>query len=133
LAEAVVEVPFSCETFFRAAENGSLNLAAHKAFAKATNTAVFSSLAAIDSSASDRGVKPDNQSGPGALGVLNDKRLGNDQRPSDLCSSAYLEVEYITNPAVDKLLVSGPNAMSNRTKVMASVAKAIRNHMREMV
>lgn len=121
-----------CETFFRAAENGNLNLIADKAFADAINTAVFSSLAAIDSSASSRGVKPDTQSGPGALGVLNDQRLGNDQRPNDMCSAAYLEVEYITNPAVDKLLVSGPDAMSNRTKVMAGVAKAIRKHMKEM-
>jgi N-acetylmuramoyl-L-alanine amidase len=46
-----------CETFFRAAKNGALNFIADKAFAEAINTAVFSSLAAIDSSAKDRGVK----------------------------------------------------------------------------
>jgi N-acetylmuramoyl-L-alanine amidase len=49
-----------------------------------------------------------------------------------MCSSALLEVEYITNPKVDKLLVSGPDAVSNRTKVMAGVAKAIRKHMKEI-
>ena len=121
-----------CETFFRAAENGNLNLTADKAFAEDINKAVFSSLSAIDPAAPDRGVKPDTLSGPGALGVLNDTRLGNNRRPNDMCSAGYLEVEFITHPKVDKLLVSGPDAIVNRTKVMASVAKAIRKHMREM-
>jgi N-acetylmuramoyl-L-alanine amidase len=47
-----------------------------------------------------------------------------------MCVSAYIEAEFISNPKVDKLLVSGPDAIANRTKVMASVAKTIRAHMK---
>ena len=43
-----------------------------------------------------------------------------------------MEVEYITNPNVEALLVSGPDVIANRTKIMAAVATAIRGHMRAM-
>lgn len=121
------------ETFFRAAENGNINLAEDIAFAKAINTAMFGTLSEIDNQAEDRGVKPDTQTNPGALGVLNDERLGNTQRPpSDQCLSAYIEMEFITNRRVDKLLISGPDAIANRTRVMSAIAKAIRRQMKEM-
>jgi N-acetylmuramoyl-L-alanine amidase len=119
------------ETFFRAAENGNLNLDDDIAFATDVHNALHGAIKALDSNAKDRGVKPDTQSGPGALGVLNDHALGND-RVVKMCRSAYIEAEFITNPAVDALLVSGPNAIPNRTKVMAAVAKAVRAHMKEM-
>jgi N-acetylmuramoyl-L-alanine amidase len=65
------------------------------------------------------------------LGVLNDKALGND-RVTRMCRSAYIEAEFITNPGVETLLISGPNAVANRTNAMAAVATAIRGHMRGM-
>lgn len=121
------------ETFFRAAENGNINLAEDIAFATAINTAMFTALKEIDPQATDRGVKPDTQTGPGALGVLNDERLGNTQRPpTDQCRAAYVEMEFITNRRVDRLLISGPDAIANRTRVMSAIAKAIRKHMKEM-
>jgi N-acetylmuramoyl-L-alanine amidase len=119
------------ETFFRAEANGNLNLDDDIAFATDINTALFKALKAIDNGAKDRGVKPDTQTKPGSLGVLNDHNLGNDQ-VEKMCRSAYIEAEYITHPKVDKLLVSGPDAIPNRTKVMASLAKTIRAHMKSM-
>lgn len=70
-------------------------------------------------------------SGPGSLGVMNDRALGND-RVEKMCRSAYIEAEFISNAAVDALIVSGPNAVANRTKLMGAVAKAIRTHMKDM-
>lgn len=119
------------ETFFRAKENGNINLAEDIEFATAVQKALFGTLKALDSGAKDRGVKPDNQGNPHlpGFGVLNDKTLGNDQRPNP-CRAAYIEAEFITNKAVDKLLISGPDAIANRTKAMAAVAKACLDQMR---
>ncbi len=119
------------ETYFRAAENGNLNLAADKSFARIVHESLFRGLKSIDAQAVDRGLKPDTEAGPGALGLLNDKLLGNDKRVNK-CVAAYVELEFISNPRVDKLLISGPNAIPNRTVVMAELAKAVRAHMKSM-
>jgi N-acetylmuramoyl-L-alanine amidase len=47
-----------------------------------------------------------------------------------MCKSAYIEAEFITNRAVDRLLVSGDDVIANRTKLMAAIAKVIRAHMK---
>jgi len=120
------------ETFFRAPENGNLNLEDDKAFATDVQDAVFGAIQSLDDKAKDRGIKPDTQTQLGALGVLNDVRLGNDRRPGDMCRAALVEIEFISNPAADKLLVSGPDAVANRTKIMAALAKALRAHMKAM-
>jgi hypothetical protein len=39
----------------------------------------------------------------------------NHQRSSPCCT-ALTEIEYITNPTVDRLLISGPDAIANRTE-----------------
>ena len=117
------------ETFFRDESNENLNLADDIAFATAVHKGVIDGMRTIDAKAKDRGVKPDTQSGPGALGVLNDKRLGNDKM-NPMCVSAYIEGEFITNQKVDTLLISGPNSIANRTTVMASLAKSIRTHLK---
>jgi N-acetylmuramoyl-L-alanine amidase len=119
------------ETFFRAKEKGNLNLEDDTAFARTVHEALLGAIAALDPNAQDRHVKPDTESGPGGLTVLDDKLLGNDKR-QDMCRSAYIEAEFITNPAVDTLLVSGPDAIANRTKVMTAVAKAIRAQLKAM-
>ena len=49
----------------------------------------------------------------GALGVLNDVRLGNNRR-QDMCRAALVEIEFISNPDADKLLVSGADAKGHR-------------------
>jgi N-acetylmuramoyl-L-alanine amidase len=121
------------ETFFRAKENGNINLREDMEYAQAVQDALFGSLKALDSGAKDRGIKPDNQGNPSlpGFGVLNDKTLGNDRRP-DPCRAAYIEAEFITNPGVEKLLISGPDAIANRTAAMAAVAKACLDQMRAM-
>jgi N-acetylmuramoyl-L-alanine amidase len=116
------------ETFFRAKANGNLNLDEDIDFANVVNTSLFDSLKSMDTGANNRGVKPDTQSGPGRLGVLNDTHLGNVNRP-DKCRSCYVELEFITNPTVDKLLISGADAVQNRQKIMDNLAKTIVNYM----
>lgn len=116
------------ETFYAAAANGNTNLAADLAFAQAVHAGLLAGIKAIDPGVRDRGVKPDTQTGHGVLGLLRDTALGNTQRP-DKCVAAYIEAEFITNASVDKLLVSGPDAIANRTAVMTSLAKAIRTYL----
>jgi N-acetylmuramoyl-L-alanine amidase len=121
------------ETYYRAAANTNLNLADDVAFATDVHNALFAAFKSLDTGAKDRGVKPDTESGPGSLGVMNDQALGNGQLPvSKMCRSAYIEAEFITNAAVDRLIVSGPDALPNRVKLMGAVARAIRTHMRGM-
>jgi N-acetylmuramoyl-L-alanine amidase len=116
------------ETFFRAAENGNLNLADDTDFANVVNKSLFDSLKSIDANAKNRGVKPDTQSGPGRLGVMNDASLGNKNRP-DKCRSCYVELEFISNPKVDKLLISGPEALQNRQLVMGNLGKRLVDYL----
>jgi N-acetylmuramoyl-L-alanine amidase len=116
------------ETFFRAASNGNLNLDDDMDFANVVNKSLFESLKSIDGNAKNRGVKPDTQSGPGKLGVMNDNSLGNQNRPKK-CRSCYVELEYITNPAVETLLISGPEAAQNRELVMGNLAKAMADYL----
>ena len=88
-------------------------------------------MRSVDPTAKDRGLKSDKLSGPGRLGTLNDVALGNSGKPKK-CLAAYFEVEFITNPTVETVLVSGPGAAGNRRKVMASVAKAMLEQIRAM-
>jgi N-acetylmuramoyl-L-alanine amidase len=117
------------ETFYRAKVNGNVNLNDDMEFATIVQGSVFKSLKALDSKSRDGGIKPDTDSGPGGLGVLKDADLGN-TASNALCRSAYMELEFISNLAVDRLLISGPNAIANRTEVMAQLAKDIRAYMR---
>ena len=119
------------ETFFRAPENTNLNLADDKDFANAVNKSLFDSLKSIDPTARNRGVKPDTETQLGRLGVMNDNSLGNANRP-DKCRSCYVELEFISNPKVDKLLISGPDAIQNRQTVMGNLAKRLADYMETM-
>lgn len=117
------------ETFYRAAENGSVNPAPDIAFAGAVQAGLLAGLRAIDRQARDRGVKPDTQSGPGGLGVLNPHSLGNAGRARP-CAAALAEVEFITHPAVDRLIVAGSEAAARRRVVAEQLATAIRGWLR---
>ncbi len=117
------------ETFYRAPENGNLNLADDKEFAKKVQDAVFKTIAKLDNGANDRGTKPDTKTKIGALGVLNDKTLGNDKRQKK-CRAALLEIEFISNPDADRLLVSGSKALSNRTAIMDALASTLRKQLK---
>ena len=110
------------ETFFRA--NGNLNRQQDLDFATVVNDSLFASLKSIDAQAKNRGVKPDTSSGPGGLAIIKDELLGNVNRP-DKCRACYVELEFITNQKVDNLLISGPNALPNRSLVMGNLAEAL--------
>ena len=112
------------ETYYASKANGNSNEAEDKKFADAVHAGLLAGIRAVDPTVKDRGVKPDDKSGPGRLGTLNDVALGNSGR-ADKCLAAYVEAEFITNPTVEKVLISGPNAKSNQRTVMASVARAI--------
>ncbi|NEJ15739.1 hypothetical protein GR211_00020 [Rhizobium leguminosarum] len=121
------------ETYYRAKENGNINLEEDMTFAQSVQTALFKQLKALDNSAKDRGIKPDNQGNPNlpGFGVLNDHNLGNDER-RDPCRAAYIEAEFITNPSVERLLISGPDSINNRTLAMRAVADAVLQQMRQI-
>jgi N-acetylmuramoyl-L-alanine amidase len=121
------------ETYYRAKENGNINLEEDMTFAQSVQTALFKQLKALDNSAKDRGIKPDNEGNPNlpGFGVLNDHNLGNDER-RDPCRAAYIEAEFITNPSVEKLLISGPDSINNRTLAMRAVADAVLQQMRQI-
>ncbi|WP_197277353.1 N-acetylmuramoyl-L-alanine amidase family protein [Sphingomonas profundi] len=116
------------ETFYRAAEKGNVNPAPDIAFAGAVQAGLMAGMRAIDPAAKDRGVKPDSQSGPGGIGVLNDAALGNLRRPRPAVA-ALAELEFITHPRVDRLLVSGAAAQANRQAVAGRMAEAIRGYL----
>lgn len=116
------------ETFYAAASNGNQNEAEDIKFCKAIHAGMLAGLRAVKPDTKDRGVKPDTQTNPGALGVLRDTSLGNSGKPRK-CLAAYLEVEFITNVAVDKAFISGPGAPANRDTLLAAIATAIRAEM----
>jgi len=114
------------ETFYKA--NGNLNLAEDKDFCQLVQDSLVGSIKRIDGAPHDRGVKPDTQTGPGSLGVLNDLSLGNDTL-NPKCRSAYVELEFITNQRVEDQLISGPDAMANRRQVLGDLADKILVYM----
>lgn len=116
------------ETFFRAKVNVNLNLDEDIDFAKVVNASLFDSLKSIGAGAKDRGVKPDTETALGKLGVMSDTSLGNQDRPV-MCRSCYVELEFITNPTVDKLLISGASALQNRQVIMDDLAKTIVDYL----
>ena len=120
-----------CETYFAAKTNGNTNEAADKKFAEKIHEGLLKGLKAVNPATKDRGVKPDTLSGPGKMGTLNDLALGNNGNP-DKCLAAYIEAEFITNPTVEAVLISGPAAKANQRTVMASVAKSMLEQLRAM-
>ena len=117
------------ETYFRAASNGNVNLNEDMDFCRKVQAILFDTLEALDTGSKDRGIKPDTETSHGALGVLRDSDLSA-PGTNPKCRAAYVELEFITNNGVETLLISGPNALDNRRKVMADLATTIRSYMR---
>lgn len=106
------------ETLIRGAADGNVNAEQDRAFAVRVQKAVFETIKKFDAATVDRGVKEQR------LGVLNDAALGNTAQ-SKPCRACLVELEFIDVEAVDKLLVSGPNAPQVRAAIAAAVAQAI--------
>ena len=117
------------ETFYRSPANVNLNLDADLAFCREVHSSLGRGLHMVDATTPDRGLKPDTATGPKALGLLNDNLLGNHKRVNK-CVAAYIELEFITNPKVETLIVSGPDAIANRKTIMAELAKGVRKQMK---
>ena len=119
------------ETYYRAAENGNLNLADDMEFAQVIQDAAMFGMKKFDSTAKDRKIKPDTETKLKKIAVLSDTNLGNSKIASvaKMCKAALVEFEFITNPTVEEKLVSGPDVLDNREKLLAEVAKAIRKYL----
>ncbi|EYF06145.1 N-acetylmuramoyl-L-alanine amidase family protein [Chondromyces apiculatus] len=113
------------ETFYRSSSNGhQTNEAEDRALARSVNAAAVAAIGAVSAGSKDRGAKADSATGHGSLYVLRDPGIG---LSGDMCRSVLIEVEFITNTAVDQALVKGPQATANRDAVMLAVAKALAN------
>jgi N-acetylmuramoyl-L-alanine amidase len=113
------------ETYYRTASNGSQsNESEDKALAGQVNAAALQAIQALGPGAKDRKVKPDTETRAKSIAVLRDPGIG---LSGKMCRSCLLEVEFIDVPAVDTLLVSGSSASTNRSSIMAAVAKALAN------
>lgn len=112
------------ETWILSAANGNVNEQEDRALAHRVQTAMFSAIQQFDPNARDRGIK-DNQ----RLGVLNDVSLGN-TRGEHKTRACLIEVEFIDNPAVDRLLNTGPDATRVRDAVAGAIAEAIVDDLR---
>lgn len=111
------------EVFYKDASNAAQsNPKEDKALATLVNEALYGALKQLDGASKNRGVKPDTLTLPKSLAVLADPGIG---LSGKMCRSIIVEVEYISNVRVDKLLVSGPDAEKNRDTAMLAVAKAL--------
>lgn len=112
------------ETYYRAAANGNVNLAADTAFAQRIQSACLAGLTAAGLTVKDRKVKPDTDAKAGSIGVLRDDFLGNTVASAP-CLACLLEMEFIDNPSVDRALVSGASAVVARAAVAEHLAGAL--------
>lgn len=105
------------EAFVRPAAN-NVNLAEDKAFAQRVKDAVLNAIRARDGQTKDRGVKEMQ------LGVLADASLGNSAQKHKT-RACLVEIEFMDVPAVDHLLISGPNAAQVRSEIGTAIAGAM--------
>lgn len=117
------------ETYHADTPHGNDNLAADIAFAAAVHKGWIAGMRSIHPGAKDRGLKPESDCGPGSLGILRDRALGNDGRHQK-CVAAYIEAEFISNPTIDNLLIAGHDAVANRNRALDHLAGAIVDYMR---
>lgn len=116
------------ETYVRATPGG-LAASPHAPFARAVQAAILTGMRGFNPQVRDRGVKLDSDSKNGGIGVLNDRHLGNAAR-KPRTAAALAELEFITHPKVDALLVSGPHAVANRARLAQELASALRAYLR---
>jgi N-acetylmuramoyl-L-alanine amidase len=118
------------ETYVRAAQNGNGQMEADLRFARIVQQATLAGMRAFNPQARDRGVKPDTDSKPGSIGVLDGRHLGQGAG-APRTVAALTELEFITNPTVDRLIVSGPDAIANRARVAREIAGALRLYLKD--
>jgi N-acetylmuramoyl-L-alanine amidase len=112
------------ETLILSAANGNVNEAEDRELAQQVQNAVYNAIRQFDAGARDRGVK-DNQ----RLGVLNDISLGNIREDAST-RACLLEIEFIDNPMVDKLLNTGHDANAVNEAIASAIASALLDNLR---
>lgn len=102
----------------RSPSSRQVNLQEDVGLADRIQSRLFAAIQNHDSGTVDRGVKH------GALGVLNDIALGNSttRHPTRAC---LVEVEFIDNPDVARLICAGPNADRVNDDIADAIAKGI--------
>jgi len=116
--------PRGPETWIRIVSEGAQsNESADRELASAVHRAAHAAVQGIE--ADDytvRGVKRTTIDRDQGIGVLRDPGVG---LSGQMCRSTLLEAEFITNPDVDRLFVSGANASQNIETYMEAVAQAL--------
>lgn len=107
------------ETFFLSEANGNVNEAEDRKLAERIQKSMFTAIRKMDPAARDRGIKNNQR-----LGVLNDVSLGN-ARGDHRTRACLVEIEFIDNPDVDKLLNTGADSSKARDTIAAAIAEAI--------
>jgi N-acetylmuramoyl-L-alanine amidase len=107
------------ETLILSKDNGNVNEAEDRKLAERIQESMFIAINKLDSNARNRGIK-DGQK----LGVLNDISLGN-VRGNHKTRACLLEIEFIDNPDVDKLLNTSANSGKARDTIATAIAEAI--------
>lgn len=107
------------ETFFLSEANGNVNEAEDRKLAERIQKSMFTAIRKMDPGARDRGIKNNKR-----LGVLNDVSLGN-ARGDHRTRACLVEIEFIDNPNVDKLLNTGADSSKARDTIATAIAEAI--------
>lgn len=112
------------EGYYRAATNShQTNVAEDTQLATIIQAAAVQAMQTFDSGSKTGGLaRNDTQSNAGMLWVLRDPGIGLSGR---MCRSALLELEYISNPVVEQMLITGPDRVAHRDTIMLYVAKAL--------
>ncbi|WP_437318486.1 N-acetylmuramoyl-L-alanine amidase family protein [Sorangium sp. So ce385] len=111
------------ESFYRATSNRyQTNEAADRQLAAVVNDATAQGMRTFDSGTRGTASRPDTTTHAKSIRVLRDPGVG---LSGAMCRSALLEVEYISNPRVEELLVTGANRVRNRDTLMLHVARAL--------
>ena len=110
------------ETFVRANTNANVNRAEDAALARRVQDAVVGAIPG--GRERPPGVKDDTQTNPGSLAVLSDVSLGNTAAFHPI-RSCLVEIEFITNRAVDDLFNTVANRDAARQNVADAIARAI--------
>jgi N-acetylmuramoyl-L-alanine amidase len=112
------------EGYYRAATNShQTNVAEDIQFATVIKDAAAQGMHTFDSGARAPGrARPDTSSKAGMLWVLRDPGIG---LSGTMCRSALLELEYITNPVVEQMLITGADRAAHRDTIMLAVARAM--------
>ena len=107
------------ETLILSKANGNVNEAEDRKLAERIQESMFIAIKKLDPAARNRGIK-DGQK----LGVLNDISLGN-VRGNRNTRACLVEVEFIDNPDVDKLLNTIAGSGMARDSIATAIAEAI--------